>query len=211
MKKIILALFIGFCSLTSFAWNDLDHDVIVLDDSYINNNAILKEKAVSFYGKDYIVYISDVKLSATWFTAKIIIKPGKGNNGDDLELIDNVVQYCDIEDQTPDGNGNTSSCDIALFQNYDFMIISWVHLQQPDTFGNVTVSYTILDTYKNNMFTLDLVFPYESRTITAIDEMSIDNNSTVEYYDLQGRKLNGPQPGIVIEKQGNKVTKKMYR
>ncbi len=44
--------------------------------------------------------------------------------------------------------------------------------------------------------------------VTSIDEISV--YTPVEYYDLQGRKLDGPQSGIVIEKQGSKVTKKMY-
>ncbi|MBP5689045.1 MAG: hypothetical protein J6X22_10465 [Muribaculaceae bacterium] len=45
---------------------------------------------------------------------------------------------------------------------------------------------------------------------TSIDDLEITPTS-IEYYDIQGRKLDGPQPGIVIEKQGDKVTKKMYR
>ena len=211
MRNFIFVLLIGLCSLSSYAWNDLDRDIIELDETYINNNqATLKEKAVTIFGKSYTVYGGKVKLSPTWFTAQIVIKPE--SNSDDLQLTNHVVQSCAIEDEIPDTHGYTSECDVTLYQNYDFMIVSKVHLlKQQSNFGDVTVSYTIYDYGKDNTFTLDLVFPYMPNTITAIDEMSIENNSAIEYYDLQGRKLNGPQPGIVIEKQGNKVTKKMYR
>ena len=211
MRNFIFVLLIGLCSLSSYAWNDLDRDIIELDETYINNNqATLKEKAVTIFGKSYTVYVGKVKLSPTWFTAQIVIKPE--SNSDDLQLTNHVVQSCAIEDEIPDTHGYTSECDVTLYQNYDFMIVSKVHLlKQQSNFGDVTVSYTIYDYGKDNTFTLDLVFPYMPNTITAIDEMSIENNSAIEYYDLQGRKLNGPQPGIVIEKQGNKVTKKMYR
>lgn len=47
MKKTILALLLGLCALSSYAWNNLDRDVIELDATYINKNATLKEKAVT--------------------------------------------------------------------------------------------------------------------------------------------------------------------
>lgn len=212
MRNIILVLLIGLCSLSSYAWNDLNRDVIELDETYINkSHATLKQKAVTIFGKSYTVFVDKVKLSPTWFTAEIVIVPDN-EHGDDIQLTDHVVQSCAIEDETPDTHGYTSECDVTLYQNYDFMIVSKVHLiKQQSSFGDVTVSYTLYDYGKDNTFTLDLVFPYMPNTITAIDKMSIENNASIEYYDLQGRKLNGPQSGIVIEKQGNKVTKKLYR
>lgn len=210
MKKTILALLLCLGALSSYAWNDLDHDVIELDATYINKNNTLKQKSVTIFGKSYVVYVNKVKLSPTWFRADIVIRPSSGQS-EDLELAESVVQYCDIEDPNPDVHGYQSECDVTLYQNYDFMIMSKVHLLKPANFGNVTVSYTLFDWGKLNTFTLDLVFPYVPTTITAIDELSVDNNAPIEYYDLQGRKLDGPQSGIVIEKQGSKVTKKVYR
>lgn len=210
MKKTILALLLGLCALSSYAWNNLDRDVIVLDATYINKNATLKQKAVTIFEKSYIVYVSNVKLSPTWFTADISIVPSSGNS-DDMELTNFVVQSCDIEDQNPDVHGYKSECDVTLYQNYDFMIRSKVHLLRPADYGKVTVTYTLYDDGKNNSFELDLVFPYFPTTITGIDSIELGEPTAVEYYDLQGRKLDGPRSGIVIEKQGNKVTKKMYR
>ena len=200
----------SLCSFSCFAWNNLDHDVIELDENYINKSSELKEKAVTIFEESYNVYVSDVRLSPTWFAATIMIKPSN-EHGDDLELAENVVQFCDIEDPNPDSHGYHSYCEVSLFQNYDFMIKSVVHLRKPSAFGDVTVSDTIYDAGSDNTFTLDLIFPYNPTTITAIDELSTDNTSPVEYFDIQGRKLNGPQPGIVIEKQGNKTTKKIYK
>lgn len=210
MKKTILALLLGLCALSSYAWNNLDRDVIELDATYINKNATLKENAVTIFNKSYIVYVSNVKLSPTWFTADISIVPSSGNSSD-MKLTNFVVQSCDIEDQNPDVHGYKSECDVTLYQNYDFMIKSKVHLLRPANYGDVTVTYTLYDDGKNNSFELDLVFPYMPTTITGIDSIELGEPTAVEYYDLQGRKLDGPRSGIVIEKQGNKVTKKMYR
>ena len=80
----------------------------------------------------------------------------------------------------------------------------------------ITVTYHFTEqvpasgSYNQNSFDLVITFPYNKRTWTSISDINIEPTS-IEYYDIQGRKLNGPQPGIVIEKQGNKTTKKIYR
>ena len=42
---------------------------------------------------------------------------------------------------------------------------------------------------------------------TAIDEVEFDENAPVEYYNLQGVKVDNPSNGLYIKRQGNKVTK----
>ena len=64
--------------------------------------------------------------------------------------------------------------------------------------------------YDQDDYYLVITFPYNKKTWTGINDVTI-TPSSVEYFDIQGRKLNGPQPGIVIEKQGNKTTKKIYK
>ncbi len=44
-------------------------------------------------------------------------------------------------------------------------------------------------------------------TATAIDNLNTNADDKAEYYDLQGHRLNGPQKGINIVKQGNKTMK----
>jgi len=52
------------------------------------------------------------------------------------------------------------------------------------------------------------VFFYE--IVTGINGIGNDN-IPVEYYDLSGNKLQAPTSGIIIEKKGNIVCKKLYR
>jgi len=46
---------------------------------------------------------------------------------------------------------------------------------------------------------------------TGINTINTDNEGTVQYYDLQGRKVETPTRGLLIRKQGNKVKKIMVR
>lgn len=43
--------------------------------------------------------------------------------------------------------------------------------------------------------------------LSAIEYIIIDNNTPVEYYNLQGVKIENPSNGIFIKKQGDKITK----
>ena len=212
MRKFVFVLLIGLCSLSSNAYNDLNSDTIRLDSlHYINNpQAVLKQKAVEIFQKDYTVFVYNVELSESWFKADVAVR----YNGQGSWSVEDwsVSQSCDYEELNPDHKGKTSDCSTDLFQNYDFEIHSIVHLRKHDEYGDVHVTYTITDESNySDRFNLVLVFPYIPSTITSIDDVAIDWQQPVEYYDLQGRKLNGPQPGIVIEKQGNKAIKKFFR
>ena len=44
-------------------------------------------------------------------------------------------------------------------------------------------------------------------TLTGVDNIAIDTNAPIEYYNLQGVKVDNPENGIFIKKQGNKVIK----
>ncbi len=44
-------------------------------------------------------------------------------------------------------------------------------------------------------------------TTSAIDDVAADNNVAVEYYNMQGVKVSGNEPGLYIRLQGNKATK----
>lgn len=52
------------------------------------------------------------------------------------------------------------------------------------------------------------------KTITLVDDYTVgvsnvnkDNNAPIEYYNLQGEKVENPQNGVFIKKQGGKTTK----
>ena len=205
MRKFFVTALVALTALCGNAYS-VDHDIIDLNDSFINNStAIMKEEAVKIFNQDYTVYIDNIKLNHNWFTANIIIK-------DAWDLKDyEVEQFCKHEDKNPDVHGNKSTIETDLFQNYDFMISSVVHLLKHE-YGQMEVVYTIHDVVNwDNTFDLVLRFPYENTTVTAIDTVEGDQMQPVEYFDLQGHKLNGPQPGIIIFKQGDKVSKKLYR
>lgn len=59
-----------------------------------------------------------------------------------------------------------------------------------------------------------VVFDYEKMTVTVTGnagvESIIDENAPVEYFNLQGVKVNNPQ-GVVIRKQGNSISKVLVR
>ncbi len=46
---------------------------------------------------------------------------------------------------------------------------------------------------------------------TGIDQITVDNNESIEYYNLQGVRVNNPENGIYIRRQGSSVQKVFYR
>ncbi|MBO5539543.1 MAG: hypothetical protein J5980_01205 [Muribaculaceae bacterium] len=207
MKKIFIACMACLTSLCALAYNNLDSDEIMLTDVYINKeNNTLVEKAVTIFGQDYKVEVSNIVLSPIWFHCNIVIK-NVWSSDDYL-----VTQRSDDEDFTeaPQGRIRRSTIETSLHQNYDLMIDSWMHLKEITDYGTVEIVYTIYDADQKNAFDLILKFPYNEHTITAVNDIHVDNQP-VEYYDLNGMKLAGPRPGIVIEKRGDCVTKKVVK
>lgn len=52
------------------------------------------------------------------------------------------------------------------------------------------------------------VYPISyAKTTVGIDEIGVDANAPVEYYNLQGVRVANPENGIFIRRQGNKVSK----
>ena len=43
--------------------------------------------------------------------------------------------------------------------------------------------------------------------VTGIENILMENNNAVEYYNIQGVKVSNPENGIYIKKQGGKTTK----
>ena len=211
MRKLLFSAVFALCVLCGYAqqYVDVDREVIEIPYNYINNSSIsLKNKLVTIFGVKYTVDIQNVRLSPNWFGVEIIAKNSQDGTWSTEDW--SIEQSCANEDKTADIHGNTSSCKASLFQNYDFEVNSIVHLLTPEGHSNIEVEYIIRD---NNgaKFTLVLVFPYNSGTITAIDSVQAAEQQPIEYYDLQGNRLLAPTSGIIIEKQGSRVSKKLYR
>ena len=49
------------------------------------------------------------------------------------------------------------------------------------------------------------------KAVTGIDAPTVSDNTTAEYYDLQGRRLNAPQKSVNIVKRGKKTTKMLVK
>lgn len=89
--------------------------------------------------------------------------------------------------------------------------------------GGVVVSYQPVQVSKSeeNLKTYlkgvqTVVFDYNSMTMFFDEESGVNNiesmnNADVEYYNLQGVKVNNPSNGIFIIKQGNKTSKAVIR
>ena len=201
-RNTILVVIFSMCSFFSYA-DQYDTDYITIPESYINNSGqtFLLEKAAHIFRHDYRLTLTNIYLSEFWFCCDIVIEHFE----DDFE----VTQSCDNE-YPQDGNPGTSSSIRIGKTAYDIVVHSEVRLYRNDDEKTISVTYHFVDTWKQDDYYLVVTFPYNQKTWTGINDVEITPTS-VEYYDLQGRKLNGPQPGIVIEKQGNKATKKIYR
>ncbi len=215
MKKFkcaILVAMMSLCSVLSYA-SDYDTDYINIPSSYINNNnSQLLEKAATIFGKTYRLTLRNISLSEYWFYCDIVIEHFDEDFDVTQQCNDEYVITADSPIIVP---GTTSSIEIGQGA-YDIVVHSEVRLYRDDDAANddgkvVTVTYHFIENRPGgDDYYLVITFSYRRGTVTGIDEIDCEPLS-VEYYDINGRKLNGPQPGIVIEKQGNKVTKKMYR
>lgn len=202
LRNTILVVVMSMCSFLGYA-SEFDTDYITIPESYINNTGqtYLLEKAARIFNKDYRLTLTNIYLSEYWFYCDIIIEHFE----DDFD----VTQSCDNEYSQNGTPGTSSSLSIGKTA-YDIVIHSEVRLDRNDEEKSISVTYHFTDTWKQDDYYLVVTFPYNKKTWTAIDGINCEPLS-IEYYDLQGHKLNGPQPGIVIEKQGNKTTKKIYR
>ncbi len=209
LRSAILIAMLSVCSFMSFA-SEYDTDYITIPESYINNNnSQLLEKAVTIFRKPYNLTLKNIYLSEFWFCCDIVIEH--------FEEDFDVTQQCDNEYPQNQSTGSETQSSITIGKTaYDIVVHSEVRLYREDDEQKITVTYHFTELvpssgdYDQDDYYLVITFPYNKKTWTGIDGIDV-NQMSVEYYDLQGRKLNGPQPGIVIEKQGNKVSKKMYR
>lgn len=72
---------------------------------------------------------------------------------------------------------------------------------------SVTLTSSIADEYINQVY----VYLRDVPGGSGVAEIGVDENAPVEYYNLQGIRVENPENGLYIVKQGNKVTKKVIR
>lgn len=211
-------MLLGICSLISYA------------DSYHFYTNFGKdgelEKYESIFDR-YTVKIDNVAKSESRYVAcTITITLSESVDEKDIE-----IYRCHADGTHLDGDVNSPVwnmklqpsinpdwCNYSYITNDDGKVVKFTFT---DTFHESllkeenpncnSLHYLIYDRHEttphNIMIRITNILYYE--VVTSIDNVLVD--APVEYFDIQGRKLNGPQPGIVIEKQGNKTTKKIYK
>ena len=210
-------MLLGLCSMMSYA------DSYHFYTNYGKNGEL--EKYESILGK-YIVRIDNVtKSESKHVSCTITITLTEPVDEEDIEIYrchaDGTHQVDDeidpVWNMKLQPSINPKWCDYSCITNDEGKVVKFTFT---DTFHESllkdenpncnSLHYLIFDRHEttdhNIIIRIANILYYE--VVTSIDEISV--YTPVEYYDLQGRKLDGPQSGIVIEKQGSKVTKKMY-
>ena len=85
----------------------------------------------------------------------------------------------------------------ACYSDYD-MFAGCIHLVGAVPYDKNKVGKEMAN-YTTGYFTY--------KAATGIDAPTVSDDTTAEYYDLQGRRLNAPQKGVNIVKRGKKTTK----
>lgn len=73
--------------------------------------------------------------------------------------------------------------------------------------GVSSCSVTITATDNTNSATVSKTFSIAIKETNAITDVTIEEDAPVEYYTLQGVRVENPENGIFIKKQGSKTTK----
>ncbi len=97
--------------------------------------------------------------------------------------------------------------------------LEWVTAEIPLTDATVTKDSKIsivnsddqLKSGKALRWHLDDLKVYAANGGSAVAEIAADENAPVEYFNLQGVRVNNPANGLYIVKQGNKVEKRIIR
>lgn len=109
--------------------------------------------------------------------------------------IENVV-FAEATPSTKDNfTGTVNGSEVSMRNNYT---IAGVEAGTYDVTGVVAIYSGKLQFY---------VTSYEKAVDTGIADIVADENAPVEYFNLQGIRVENPENGLYIRRQGNKVTK----
>lgn len=110
-----------------------------------------------------------------------------------------TIENVTFAEATPSGQSNftgtVGETTVALRNNYK---LASVEAGTYNVNVVVTVYYNAPSLYVTN---------YEKAVDTGIADIVADENAPVEYFNLQGIRVENPENGLYIRRQGNKVTK----
>ncbi|MDE6028683.1 MAG: hypothetical protein K2G23_11475 [Muribaculaceae bacterium] len=72
----------------------------------------------------------------------------------------------------------------------------------------VKAECTVNCTFAGKNYSLTLFVDHDP---SGVNDIAFDSNAPVEYYDLQGRRVNNPSNGLYIMRQGSKVVKSIIK
>lgn len=112
-----------------------------------------------------------------------------------------------------------TTIDIILAKYEDGMLSvvkNWKYVDLT-SLGKVSKIYFTMETTDTNQwgpctasyFCIDKFSVYEPSNNSSVESLMTDNNTSVEYFNLQGVKVENPSNGIFIRKQGGKTVKVM--
>ena len=158
-----------------------------------------------------------VSINGVVFTAgPVSVKCDKGSAGTDCRLFLSTTADSNIEVRTYKNSTITISGTNANITSIEFTGSAASATQMTADGGEFTgkvwtaeegksvssVVFTAKATTKINTITVN----YENAE-TGVEGVEVENDATVEYYNLQGVKVNNPANGIFIKVQGNKASK----
>jgi hypothetical protein len=177
-------------------------------------------------GNIYEVYTATVSTSTTGaFNTAFYVK---GYNGTTLANSTSIMQYSPDDTTDSDcvvkkweymlGSAKTTS-NVVEFKAENKYNIPYTNLAIEDEKQNKIPYYaissspiTITFRYNLNNPSKSLMSIETSGTLTGVDDVVVsDANAPVEYYNLNGVRVDGTAPGLYIRRQGSTVTKVVVR
>lgn len=121
------------------------------------------------------------------------------------------------------GNADDETLDLGIADGLESIInlgtnefkvktyLSWDHQE-----GDVQTGYGVYRYYNYlidiNLYDNTITFKIKRGGVTGIESISVENSEApVEYFNLQGVRVENPENGLYIVRQGNKVSKQLIR
>ncbi|MDE6217974.1 MAG: hypothetical protein K2F64_03135 [Muribaculaceae bacterium] len=122
-----------------------------------------------------------------------------------------MPQICSPSGCLPSTMGNFGAGRVSMGTDSAF---EWdLHCYDAAPEGTATYRVQMINIVNDDLLTdpqfyFDITFTTED---SAVDAVEIDENLPMEYYDLQGRRVENPAKGLYIIRQGNKSAKRIIR
>lgn len=213
VKAIAIAEGMENSTITEAAFTFLSDDTKVVTYNFTDPSSLTPAQEEPEFGKSIGVAVNDVN-----FTAEdVTLVCAKGEAGTDCRIWAGTSAY-DL--RTYKNSTITLSVTNGTFTSitFDGSKIGDEYISTDS--GNLTnkvwtadantssVEFTATMTTNINTITVTYVL---NGNVNAIEDVEVESNEAVEYYNLQGVKVDNPENGLYIRKQGSKATKVLVK